>query len=90
VYFSEGLASVKEREDRPDFSKGPASVKLDQMVPRALSIWMEIWSLNLNSSAPRVFREDSASSRPKKQLGYINKKGENVWEGPYVEYGIVL
>jgi hypothetical protein len=46
--------------------------------------------LNLNFSAPRVFREDSASSRPKKQLGYINKKGEYVWEGPYVEYGIVL
>jgi hypothetical protein len=34
VYFSEGLASVKEREDGPDFSKGPASVKLDQMAPR--------------------------------------------------------
>jgi hypothetical protein len=34
VYFSEGLASVKEREDRPDSSKGPASVKLDQMAPR--------------------------------------------------------
>ncbi len=25
-----------------------------------------------------------------KTIAYINKKGEYVWEGPYVEYGIVL
>jgi hypothetical protein len=90
VYFSEGLASVKEREDNRDFSKFPASVKLDQMAPRGF--------IDLNGNMviePKFFGADSFHGglclvETEKTIGYINKQGEYVWEGRYVEYGIVL
>jgi WG repeat protein len=90
AYFSEGLASVKEQEDRPNFSKGHASVKFDQMARRGF--------IDLNGNMviePRFFSALSFQAglclvETEKTIGYINKKGEYVWEAPYVEYGIVL
>ncbi len=90
VYFSEGLASVKEKEDRPDYSRGHASVKFNQMALRGF--------INLDGNMviePKFFRTQSFQSglclvETEKTIGYINKIGEYVWAGPYVEYGIVL
>ncbi|MGA9554960.1 MAG: WG repeat-containing protein, partial [Candidatus Sulfotelmatobacter sp.] len=84
VYFSDGVASVKEKEDRPDYSKGLASVKLDQMAPRGF--------IDLDGNMviePRFFSTQSFHSglclvETQKTIGYINKKGQYVWEGPYV------
>jgi hypothetical protein len=90
VYFSEGLASVKEKEDRPDYSMDRASFKLDQMAPRGF--------IDLDGNMviePKFFSTLSFQGRlclveTEKTIGYINKKGEYIWEGPYVEHGIVL
>jgi|GEM_PF-2571262 hypothetical protein len=88
-YFSEGLASVKEKEDRPDYSKGVASVKLDQMAP-----WGFIDVDGKMLIAPRFFSTQNFQGgiclvQTEKTIGYINKNGAYIWEGPYVEYGIV-
>ncbi|MGO8795040.1 MAG: WG repeat-containing protein [Candidatus Sulfotelmatobacter sp.] len=90
VYFSEGLASVKEKEDRPDFSKGPTSVKLDQMAPRGFIDLDGNMVIEPKFFCAHSFQAGLCLVETKKTIGYINEKGEYVWEGPYVEYGIVL
>jgi hypothetical protein len=90
AYFSEGLASVRGRESKPDYSRGPASVKFDQMAPygfidREGNMVIEPRFFNTHS-----FQAGLCLVQTEKTIGYINKKGEYVWEGPYVEYGIVL
>jgi hypothetical protein len=90
VYFSEGLASVKEKADRPDYSKGRASVKLDQMAMRGFIDLDGNVVIEPKFCSTQSFQAGLCLVETEKTIGYINKKGEFVWEGPYVEYGTVL
>jgi hypothetical protein len=77
--FSEGLARVIEQESRVGFSPPKGFVNLEgQMViePKFYS------AHSFRAGLCLVETEDS--------IGYVNKLGEFVWEGPYVEYGVVL
>jgi hypothetical protein len=86
VYFSEGLASVKEVEDRLDYSRGPASVKFDQMALRGFIDVDGNMVIEPKFFSTRDFRGGLCLVETEKTIGYIDKKGVFVWEGPYVEY----
>jgi hypothetical protein len=76
--FSEGLAEVEEKEPRVGFSPPSGFIDLEgQMViqPTFCS------ALSFQNGLSLVTTEDS--------IGYINKLGEFVWQGPYVEYGVL-
>jgi hypothetical protein len=90
VYFSEGLASVKEKEDRPDYSRGRASAKLDQTAPRGFIDLDGNMVIEPKFFSTLSFHGGLCLVETEKTIGYINRKGEYVWEGPHVEYSIVL
>jgi hypothetical protein len=76
--FSEGLARVQEQDARADFS--PPSGFIDpegQMLiaPQFHSAESFCCGLSL------VTTEDS--------IGYVNRSGRFVWQGPYVDYGVL-
>jgi hypothetical protein len=90
VYFSEGLSSVKEKEGGPGYSKGLASVKFDQMALRGFIDLDGKMVIEPKFFSTQSFQAGLCLIETEKTIGYINRKGEYVWEGPYVEYGIVL
>jgi hypothetical protein len=77
--FSEGLAAVREKEWGPGSVPPSGFISLDgQMVIEPAFFGAE----NFYDGLCLVTTEDS--------IGYINKAGEFVWQGPYVEYGVLL
>jgi len=76
--FSEGLAMVEEEEPRAGFSPPGGFINLQgQMVIQPKFYSAESFRNGLSL----VTTEDS--------IGYINRLGEFVWQGPYVEYGVL-
>ncbi len=77
--FSDGLARVEEQEPRTGFSPPSGFINLDgQMVIRPTFYSAESFCDGLSL----VTTVDS--------IGYINKLGEFVWQGPLVGYGVLL
>jgi hypothetical protein len=77
--FSEGLASVQEKEPRVGFSPPSGFIDLHgQIVIEPTFHSAE----SFHDGLSLVTTEDS--------IGYINRLGEFVWQAPYVEYGVVL
>jgi hypothetical protein len=86
VYFSEGLASVRETESNPDYSRGPSSVKFDQMAPYGFIDRNGNMIIEPKFFSTLSFRAGLCLVETDKTIGYIDTKGEFVWEGPYVEH----
>jgi hypothetical protein len=77
--FSEGLARVEMEESRSEFS--PPTGFIDR--EGNIVIPPQFCSANdLVDGLSLVSTDDS--------IGYINKLGEFVWEGPFVDYGVVF
>jgi hypothetical protein len=89
VYFSEGLASVKEKEDTTDYSKGLASVKFDQIAAKGFIDVDGNTLIEPRFFSTQAFEGGVCLVQTEKTIGYINKSGEYIWEGPYVEFGMV-
>lgn len=76
--FSEGLARVEEKESRTGFSPPSGFINPDgQMVIPPMFYSAESFRDGLSL----VTTEDS--------IGYINQLGDFVWQGPYVDYGVL-
>jgi hypothetical protein len=74
--FSEGLARIEKEEPRVGFSPPSGFVDLrGDMVIEPMFYRSE----SFRDGLCLVTTEDS--------IGYINRSGEFVWKGPYVEYG---
>jgi len=77
--FSEGLARIQEKEPRVGFSPPSGFINLQgQMVIEPVFYSAE------------SFRDGLCLVTTKDSIGYINRLGEFVWQGPYVEYGVLL
>jgi hypothetical protein len=77
--FSEGLARVIEEEPRVGFYPPSGFINLHgQMVIEPLFY------------SAGSFQDGLCLVETEDSIGYINKQGEYVWKGPYVEYGVVL
>jgi hypothetical protein len=77
--FSEGLAAVAEEEWAVGFA--PRCGYLD--VNGTILIQPTFFSAH-------GFHNGLCLVETKGSIGYINRQGEFVWQGPYVEYGVVL
>ena len=77
--FSEGLARVTEKESQLGFS--PPSGFIDPEGNMVIAVKFRSGN-SFENGLCLVETEDS--------IGYINKMGEFVWQGPYVEYGVVI
>lgn len=77
--FSEGLARVTEKESQLGFS--PPSGFIDPEGNMVIAVKFRGGN-SFENGLCLVETEDS--------IGYINKMGEFVWQGPYVEYGVVI
>ena len=77
--FSEGLARLIEEEPRVGFYPPSGFINLHgQMVIEPLFY------------SAGSFQDGLCLVETEDSIGYINKQGEYVWKGPYVEYGVVL
>jgi hypothetical protein len=77
--FSEGLASVEVDESRSGFSPPTGFINRDGSVV----IPPQFYSANdFVNGLSFVSTSDS--------IGYVNKSGEFVWQGPFVDYGVVF
>ncbi len=76
--FSDGLARVEEQESRVGFSPPSGFINRDgeMVIPPAFRS-----AQNFQDGLSLVTTEDS--------IGYINRLGEFVWQGPFVEYGVI-
>jgi hypothetical protein len=77
--FSEGLARVTEKESQPGFS--PPSGFIDPDGNMLIAVKFRCGN-SFENGLCLVETEDS--------IGYINNMGEFAWQGPYVEYGVVI
>jgi len=77
--FSEGLARVKEGEDKIGVTAPSGFIDSNgKMVLRPAFY------------SASSFRHGLCLVETKDSIGYIDKRGEFVWQGPYVEYGVSL
>jgi hypothetical protein len=76
--FSEGMARVTEKESRVGFA--PPSGFID---PEGQMI------IQPTFFSAESFRDGLCLVTTQDSIGYINRSGEFVWQGPYVEYGVV-
>ena len=77
--FSEGLAQVTEVEN-----------KLGVIAPTGFIDTEGIMILKPQFYSVNDFRQGLCLVETENSIGYINRLGEFVWQGPYVEYGLVL
>jgi hypothetical protein len=78
-----------------DFSEGLARVKIGKDKVGALAPWGFIDSRGNVVLRPLFndvlsFREGLCLVEAEDSIGYINRLGDFIWQGPYVEYGVVL
>jgi hypothetical protein len=77
--FREGLAKVEEEASRAGFSPPCGFVDSNgQVVIPPIFFGAE------------SFRDGLSLVTTQDKIGYINKSGELVWEGPFVEYGVLF
>jgi hypothetical protein len=77
--FSEGVARVTEKESRVGFAPPSGFIDVDgQMIIQPAFYSAE------------SFRDGLCLVTTENSIGYINKVGEFVWQGPYVEYGVTF
>jgi hypothetical protein len=77
--FSDGLARVEEQAPRVGFSPPSGFINLDgQMV------------IPPTFYSAESFRDGLSLVTTEDSIGYINKLGAFVWQGPFVEYGVLL
>jgi hypothetical protein len=77
--FSDGLAKVGVDESRLGFSPNCGFIDVEgQIVIRP------------TFSSAESFQDGLCLVTTEKSIGYINKSGDFVWQGPFVEYGVVF
>lgn len=77
--FSEGLSPVAEEEWALGFIPPCGFVDLDGEMALQPAFY-----------SAQGFRDGLSLVTTENSIGYINRSGEFVWQGPYVEYGVVL
>lgn len=77
--FSEGLAKVEEENSRIGFSPRSGFIYCDGRI-----------AIEPKFSTAESFRGGLSLVTTEDTIGYINKSGVFVWEGPFVDYGVLF
>jgi hypothetical protein len=77
--FSDGLARVEQEESRAGFSPPSGFIDHDGQMVIAPTLY-----------SAESFRGGMSLVTTEKSIGYINRTGDFVWQGPFVEYGVLF